>query len=284
MLVFCLFAVSPSHTLQNSSDNHTLNSLPLYLSHSLPAPEPGVYHSSSSIFSFFFFYTIPCTCVSSLYTVETPSIRVTPLGNRHTKQNKTHDAAVVQASPLAASTRQPAAWKVISFQRRLSVMEALWGLDADEAPRAKRSSSLHYCLFPCSNGSKDINKGIASFFKFCDHNKTINLHTYLRHLQIFQSSLSGQPTWKPHSKGPQWAARLEAYVLHSRLPSDVITKFFPFCLIYSFSWSCPKTVLRTREVFPTGSTTLLRLQLWCTRDCAHRSRHVNCVYPRSAGQ
>ena len=28
----------------------TLNSTPLYLSHSLPAPEPGVYHSSSSIF------------------------------------------------------------------------------------------------------------------------------------------------------------------------------------------------------------------------------------------
>ena len=31
---------------------------------------------------------------------------------------------------------------------------------------------------------------------------------------------------------------------------------------------------RTREVFPTGSTTLLRLQLSRTRDCAHRSRHV----------
>ena len=34
------------------------------------------------------------------------------------------------------------------------------------------------------------------------------------------------------------------------------------------------TVSRTREVFPTGSTMLLRLQLWRTRDCAHRSRHV----------
>ena len=45
------------------------------------------------------------------------------------------------------------------------------------------------------------------------------------------------------------------------------------CSVYSFSRSCPKTVSRTREVFPTGSTTLLRLQLWRTRDCAHRSRH-----------
>ena len=43
---------------------------------------------------------------------------------------------------------------------------------------------------------------------------------------------------------------------------------------YSFSRSCPKTVSITREVFPTGSTTLLRLQLWHTRDCAHRSRYV----------
>ena len=34
-----------------------------------------------------------------------------------------------------------------------------------------------------------------------------------------------------------------------------------FCSVYSFSRSCPKTVSRTREVFPTGSTTLLRLQL-----------------------
>ena len=40
--------------------------------------------------------------------------------------------------------------------------------------------------------------------------------------------------------------------------------------VYSSSRSCPKTVSRTREVFPTGSTTLLRLQLWRTRDCAHR--------------
>ena len=47
-----------------------------------------------------------------------------------------------------------------------------------------------------------------------------------------------------------------------------------FCSVYSFSSSCPKTVSRTREVFPTGSTTLLRLQLSRTRDCAHRSRHV----------
>ena len=46
------------------------------------------------------------------------------------------------------------------------------------------------------------------------------------------------------------------------------------CSVYSFSSSCPKTVSRTREVFPTGSTTLLRLQLSRTRDCAHRSRHV----------
>ena len=29
-----------------------------------------------------------------------------------------------------------------------------------------------------------------------------------------------------------------------------------------------------KKFFPTGSTTLLRLQLWRTRDCAHRSRHV----------
>ena len=49
------------------------------------------------------------------------------------------------------------------------------------------------------------------------------------------------------------------------------------CSVYSFSRSCPKTVSRTREVFPTGSTTLLRLQLWCTRDCAHRSRHVGLL-------
>ena len=34
---------------------------------------------------------------------------------------------------------------------------------------------------------------------------------------------------------------------------------------------------RTREVFPTGSTTLLRLQLSRTRDCAHRSRHVGLL-------
>ena len=52
-----------------------------------------------------------------------------------------------------------------------------------------------------------------------------------------------------------------------------------FCLltVYSFSRSCPKTVSRTREVFPTGSTTLLRLQLSRTRDCAHRSRHVGLL-------
>ena len=49
------------------------------------------------------------------------------------------------------------------------------------------------------------------------------------------------------------------------------------CSVYSFSSSCPKTVSRTREVFPTGSTTLLRLQLSRTRDCAHRSRHVGLL-------
>ena len=49
---------------------------------------------------------------------------------------------------------------------------------------------------------------------------------------------------------------------------------FRLSSVYSFSSSCPKTVSRTREVFPTGSTTLLRLQLSRTRDCAHRSRHV----------
>ena len=48
--------------------------------------------------------------------------------------------------------------------------------------------------------------------------------------------------------------------------------------VYSFSSSCPKTVSRTREVFPTGSTTLLRLQLSRTRDCAHRSRHVGFLF------
>ena len=48
--------------------------------------------------------------------------------------------------------------------------------------------------------------------------------------------------------------------------------------VYSFSRSCPKTVSRTREVFPTGSTTLLRLQLWRTRDCAHRSWHVGIFF------
>ena len=47
--------------------------------------------------------------------------------------------------------------------------------------------------------------------------------------------------------------------------------------VYSFSSSCPKTMSRTREVFPTGSTTLLRLQLSRTRDCAHRSRHVGLL-------
>ena len=50
------------------------------------------------------------------------------------------------------------------------------------------------------------------------------------------------------------------------------------CSVYSFSSSCPKTVSRTREVFPTGSTTLLRLQLSRTRDCAHRSRHVGFFF------
>ena len=49
------------------------------------------------------------------------------------------------------------------------------------------------------------------------------------------------------------------------------------CSVYSFSRSCPKTVSRTREVFPTGSTTLLRLQLSRTRDCAYRSRHVGLL-------
>ena len=53
---------------------------------------------------------------------------------------------------------------------------------------------------------------------------------------------------------------------------------FNGCSVYSFSRSCPKTVSRTREVFPTGSTTLLRLQLWRTRDCAHRSRHVGSFF------
>ena len=50
-----------------------------------------------------------------------------------------------------------------------------------------------------------------------------------------------------------------------------------FLSVYSFSRSCPKTVSRTREVFPTGFTTLLRLQLSRTRDCAHRSRHVGLL-------
>ena len=35
---------------------------------------------------------------------------------------------------------------------------------------------------------------------------------------------------------------------------------------------------RTREVFPTGSTTLLQLQLRRTRDCAHRSRPVGLFF------
>ena len=56
------------------------------------------------------------------------------------------------------------------------------------------------------------------------------------------------------------------------------------CSVYSFSWSCPKTVSRTREVFPTGSTTLRRLQLWRTRDCAHRSRHVGIFFFFSFGE
>ena len=44
--------------------------------------------------------------------------------------------------------------------------------------------------------------------------------------------------------------------------------------VYSFSKSCPKTVFRAGEVFPTGSTMLLRLQL----DCAHWSRRACCVF------
>ena len=50
-----------------------------------------------------------------------------------------------------------------------------------------------------------------------------------------------------------------------------------FCSVYCFSRSCPKTVSRTREVFPTDSSTLLRLQLSRTRDCTHRSRHVGLL-------
>ena len=61
--------------------------------------------------------------------------------------------------------------------------------------------------------------------------------------------------------------------LHAQSPF-----LFPIVFsINSFSSSCPKTVSRTREVFPTGSTTLLRLQLSRTRDCAHRSRHVGLL-------
>ena len=50
------------------------------------------------------------------------------------------------------------------------------------------------------------------------------------------------------------------------------------CSLYSFSRSCPKTVSKTREGFPTSSTTLLRLQLSRTRDCVHRSRHVGFFF------
>ena len=56
--------------------------------------------------------------------------------------------------------------------------------------------------------------------------------------------------------------------------SSVFGETVILCSVYSFSSSCLKTVSRTRKVFPTGSTTLLRLQLSRTRDCAHRSRHV----------
>ena len=60
------------------------------------------------------------------------------------------------------------------------------------------------------------------------------------------------------------------------IPSDF--KVGNICSVYSFSRSCPKTVSRTRVVFPTGSTTLLRLQLWRTKDCAHRSRQVQFFF------
>ena len=65
--------------------------------------------------------------------------------------------------------------------------------------------------------------------------------------------------------------QLSSFIL-SELPVHKCT-----CSVYSFSRSCPKTVSRTREVFPTGSTTLSRLQLSRTRDCAHRSRHVGLL-------
>ena len=55
-------------------------------------------------------------------------------------------------------------------------------------------------------------------------------------------------------------------------PSDMNVQFTPSL------GRVQKTVSRTREVFPTGSTTLLRLQLWRTRDCAHRSRHVGFFF------
>ena len=69
-------------------------------------------------------------------------------------------------------------------------------------------------------------------------------------------------------------------IVESELIVDKVVRRFCFsflCSVYSFSRSCPKTVSRTREVFPTGSTTLLRLQLSRTGDCARRSRHVGLL-------
>ena len=62
----------------------------------------------------------------------------------------------------------------------------------------------------------------------------------------------------------------------SRLKNSTLFSQWVFCpgfYVNSFSGSCPKTISRARKVSPTGSTTLLRLQLCLTIDCTHRSRH-----------
>ena len=88
------------------------------------------------------------------------------------------------------------------------------------------------------------------------------LHAMISGWRLDDHELMHAWNWQPRQSKTVHCAR----VCHLSLSS-----------VYSFSRSCPKTVSRTREVFPTGSTTLLRLQLSRTRECAHRSRHVGLL-------
>ena len=97
----------------------------------------------------------------------------------------------------------------------------------------------------------------------------------LKSIAIHHNTLSPEKGWtstevQAENSSLTWFDVWSVVSTHSLLH---LVDILPFS-VYSFSSSCPKTVSRTREVFPTGSTTLLRLQLSRTRDCAHRSRHV----------